>query len=287
MRLKYFSLLLIISSALATTKAQVVINEYSAANLRQFTDDHNDYEDWIELYNNGINTADISGYWISDDSAEIKKFQFPLGTSIKPDSFLIVWCSGRNLSVNHSFHTGFRLTQTKGTPDILVLSNSQGAILQMLALEKTALHQSRCRSVDGGNTWKICTAPTPGASNNLSSQYKSLCTRPGMNPPAGFYSDSVEVTITQNGVNQEIHYTMDGTEPTALSPVYTGPLTLTQTTIVKARNISSNPEVLPGLMRFNTYFINESFSLQVFSIAGDSLQDLANGTREIRPVGSI
>jgi hypothetical protein len=32
----------------------------------------------------------------------------------------------------------------------------------------------------------------------------------------------------------EIHYTVDGSTPTAESPVYSEPLTLTETTIVKA-----------------------------------------------------
>ena len=31
--------------------AQVVINEYSASNLRSFPDNYGKYEDWIELYN--------------------------------------------------------------------------------------------------------------------------------------------------------------------------------------------------------------------------------------------
>ncbi|MBT8232445.1 MAG: CotH kinase family protein, partial [Bacteroidia bacterium] len=60
-----------------------------------------------------------------------------------------------------------------------------------------------------------------------------------------------------------------------------------ETTVVKARNFSSDPKMLPGKIDFKTYFINEEFSFPVFSIAADQLQDLANGNGEIRPIGSI
>ena len=33
--------------------AQTLINEYSAANYSDYTDNYGDYEDWFELYNTG------------------------------------------------------------------------------------------------------------------------------------------------------------------------------------------------------------------------------------------
>ena len=45
---------------------QVIINEYSASNLYEYTDNYNMEEDWIELYNTSENEMDISGYFLSD-----------------------------------------------------------------------------------------------------------------------------------------------------------------------------------------------------------------------------
>lgn len=49
---------------------------------------------------------------------------------------------------------------------------------------------------------------------------------PTISPKGGYYANSVEVTLAQEaGVT--IHYTLDGSTPTAESPVYTAPFTLT------------------------------------------------------------
>ena len=76
---KHLSLLFILLFPLSLQlTAQVVINEYSAANWKQFEDDHADYEDWIELYNTAVSTVDLSGYGLSDDENEKGRKEFPI-----------------------------------------------------------------------------------------------------------------------------------------------------------------------------------------------------------------
>lgn len=48
------------------------------------------------------------------------------------------------------------------------------------------------------------------------------------------FKDDLTVTLTSSMTNSVIYYTLDGTEPTVTSPCYTSPLTLTETTTVKA-----------------------------------------------------
>jgi hypothetical protein len=57
---------------------------------------------------------------------------------------------------------------------------------------------------------------------------------PKITPASGTYYDPIEVTITCTDANSVIHYTTDGSEPSAESPVYTGPFSLHENTTVKA-----------------------------------------------------
>lgn len=267
--------------------AQVVINEYSAANWKQFEDDHADYEDWIELYNTAVSTVDLSGYGLSDDENEKGKFTFAPGTLLPPKAHLLVWCSGRNIQTNGVFHASFKLAQTKKTKEKVVLTTASGTIVQNIELKKTAVHQSVCRTTDGAAIWKVCTEPTPAWSNDLTEQYLDFADKPDMDLEAGNYPDSILVTITSKETDGIIRYTINGDEPTSDSPVVNGPIKIDKTTVLKARTFSPNPDILPSFIRFNTYFIKENFTLPVFSIAADDLQELANGDKGIRPIGSM
>ena len=55
----YFPLFLLLTLLSPALRAQVLINEYSCANLNQFADNYGKHEDWIELYNAGATAVDL------------------------------------------------------------------------------------------------------------------------------------------------------------------------------------------------------------------------------------
>ena len=87
---------------------------------------------------------------------------------------------------------------------------------------------------DGGGSNGSNSSNDNGGSNSGSG---SGTVTPTVNAPnfsgATQFEESTQVTMT-GPTGSEIHYTLDGITPTAESPVYSEPLTLTETTVVKA-----------------------------------------------------
>jgi predicted histone-like DNA-binding protein len=87
---------------------------------------------------------------------------------------------------------------------------------------------------DGGGSNSSNGSNDNGGSNSGSG---SGTVTPTVNAPnfsgATQFEESTQVTMT-GPTGSEIHYTLDGSTPTAESPVYSEPLTLTETTVVKA-----------------------------------------------------
>lgn len=267
----------------ATLKAQIVINEYSAANLDRDADEFGKHEDWIELFNMGSNPVNLSGWSLSDEEDEPTRWTIQEDVVIAPGGYMVFWCSGRNAGT----HTNFKLTQTKNTAEVLVLANPSGSIVDKREMKKNQVHHSRGRTTDGANAWSIFIEPTPGYANSNALPYESYASRPEFNLEAGFYPTPQTVTITHDEPNAILRYTLDGTAPTPASPQYAGPIQVSSTTVLKAKVFSADPEVLPGFIEFSTYFINVTHTLPVVSVAGNELLQLANGDNTLRPVGSI
>jgi len=87
--------LLLFSLHLTVRSQSLVINEIMASNAYTIADEDGDYEDWIELYNNGSEAVDLEGYGLSDDYANPFRWIFPAVT-IEPGQYMLVWASGKD-----------------------------------------------------------------------------------------------------------------------------------------------------------------------------------------------
>jgi hypothetical protein len=287
MKALYLIITLIVSVFLNPVASQVVINEYSASNLSQFPDNYNRYEDWFELYNTGSTAVNIGGYYLSDRAGNPFKWQIPANTTIPANGFMRFWTSGRNEVTGNHYHTNYKLTQTKDSPDYVIFSGPFGAILDSIQLSKTQLGHSRGRITNGAGEWAVFTNPTPGTSNNSAQAYTRYCEQLQMSVEAGFYENTQIVEITSSEPDVEIRYTTNGNVPTNGSTLYSGALTISTTQVLQARAFHSNPQILPGFIAFNTYFINENHVLPVISATGNQLLQLLNGNASLYPHGSF
>src|SRR5690606_13722102 len=165
-----------------------------------------------------------------------------------------------------------------------VLSDPAGTIIDSyLLLTPNQTYHSRGRTTDGASSWSIFTTPTPGAANaNAREEYPEV----SIDTEPGFYNGSVTVSITGSTALNDIHYTTDGSTPTAASPLYTAPININTTTVLRARAISNAPNTPPGFIVTNTYFVNVSHDISVVSISGDQIEVLVNGS-QIEPIGNF
>jgi hypothetical protein len=97
-------------------------------------------------------------------------------------------------------------------------------------------------------------------------QQQQQVATPAFSPAGGTYTGSVTVTISDATSGAPIYYTTNGSTPTTASSVYSGPITLTQTTTLKAMAATSgmaNSAVASG-----SYTIQQPVATPAFSPAG-------------------
>lgn len=252
----------------------MVINEYSCANVSGPADNFGSQEDWFELYNAGGTAVNLTGYFLSDKAGNPAKWTIPSGT-INAGGFMVFWASGRDTVVGTARHTNFKLTQTK--PEKIIFSDPLGIIIDSLTLQPTLKNHSRGRTTDGALSWSVFTTVTNGTSNTNPKQ--EYATRPAMSLAAGFYSGAQTVSITSPDANITIRYTTNGSEPTATSTAYSAPVSISSTTVLRAKAFSSNTAIPSSFVESNTYFINSPHTIAVFSVFGGSLMNLMTGNQ--------
>lgn len=103
---------------------------------------------------------------------------------------------------------------------------------------------------------------------------------PVITPGGGTFDDPVDITITSPDPDAAVHYTLDGTEPTPDSPVYSEPFTLTTTAEVRAVAIRAEDV---------SSTTTEAFTISASSIVSDDFHSGAIDTSvwtQIRPRAS-
>lgn len=87
----------------------VVINEFVASNVDGITDQDGDRSDWIELKNTGGAPVDLAGWYLTDESANLTKWQLPT-TNLPAGGYITVFASAKNRAVaGQELHTNFHL----------------------------------------------------------------------------------------------------------------------------------------------------------------------------------
>ncbi|MEI6766400.1 MAG: lamin tail domain-containing protein [Bacteroidota bacterium] len=215
---------------------------------------------------NGNNVLDIQVYNIDTNSSDLSAIPF-LSFGISDNSVLFspppVWFSD---SAYGYLHTDFKIDINGET---IVLTTPAGVIADQKFSGYIATGNALARIPDGFSSWCITDIPTPHQSNNSSSCYSGYSPKPTFSLAPGFYSGAQYISISSSLAGAEIHYTVNGSIPKVTDPLYTAPVAVDTTTVLRAKGFGPSG-YLPGLTATNTYLINENTTLTTISISTDS-----------------
>ena len=234
----------------------LVINEAVLYNL-DYYEQHHEYYDWVELKNCSDEPVNLADYYLTDSLNDPCQFPLPEET-LQPGELYIVFCSGDvSLSTNHCTHAPFAIS---AEGEALYLFSSDGSLSDRMFIHDTPYGGSYGRLSDGSGFYYF-DRPSPEKENREG--YRSIAALPETDVPQGVYNDIVELEVELLGEGQ-IYYTLDGSVPDLESQLYTEPLVLDQTTIIRAISVVDG-KVDSDCASFS-YFINEGHSLPVVSL---------------------
>ena len=182
--------------------------------------------DWVEIYNSTGSAVNLGGYGISNNPKNPAKWVFP-DISIEPGEYLLLYATGsadkaqkKNLKLNFCISS---------TGETLFFFDPNGKLIDKLSAGRMKSGQSYGR--DGSDNRYYYADPTPGAQNGKG--YEGITQLPAFSVTPGIYDNAVTVAITA-GEGETIRYTTDCTTPNANSEVYSGELSLSKNSVIRA-----------------------------------------------------
>ena len=144
----------------SSTESAIRINEFMADNDNIIADQNGEYDDWIELYNPDDTAITLTGYYLTDDPADLTQWAFP-DTSIQAHGYLLIWADD---AAQTGLHATFKLS---ASGESIIFSAPDQTIIDSITFGIQTTDISCGRYPDGADNWIFFSTPTPEASNTL------------------------------------------------------------------------------------------------------------------------
>jgi hypothetical protein len=274
MNIRYCLSLLVFACISSSAFAQLSINEIMASNSTIIADNEGEFDDWIEIYNAGSVSINLAGLYLSDDPGDLTKWQIPNTssslTTVNANDYLIIWLD--NDSEQGAHHVDFKLS---ADGEFIALTNADGtSVIDSLSFGEQTTDLSLGRQTDGTGDFRFLN-PTPNAKND-GSVVAEISDSPSFSIATGFYSGTQTIGISAQA-NAEIRFETGGKVPTSNSTLYTSPIQLDTSTVIRAIAIESGKQ--PSETVTNTFLFETTHTIPVvsFVMEPDSLFDFEKG----------
>ena len=228
--------------------------------------------DWVEIYNSTGSAVSLAGYGISNNPKNPAKWVFP-DISIEPGEYLLLYATGsadkaqkKNLKLNFCISS---------TGEALFFFDPNGKLIDKLSAGRMRSGQSYGR--DGSDNRFYYADPTPGAQNGKG--YEGITQLPAFSVTPGIYDNAVTVAITA-GEGETIRYTTDCTTPNASSEVYSGELSISKNSVIRAaafRDGYLSGDVATATYLFRSDGVNHALPVVTLVTAPDNLWNSKTG----------
>lgn len=210
------------------TVKTIIVSEVCAVSSEKASNVPND--DWIELYNSTNAAINLEGYHLSKDIEKLDYYTFP-SVSIPAGGYLVVDAGDTASQETGKLNTGFKVGSSGST---IYLTDKDGYPVDVFETGVQRANVTSGQRIEGNSTVReFYTTPTRGS--------KNAAAKTGYALPVTIESDSDELTAEKHIVtlstaqkNGKIYYTLDGSTPNEYSTRYTGPITITESCVVKA-----------------------------------------------------
>ena len=220
--------------------------------------------DYIEIYNMSGQAVNLKGYGLSDNIKKPRKWQLP-DITLENNSYLVIYCDTTQTTKDGVYYfTNYNLAKAGET---VCLSDPSGNILDKVVVPQLYDDVSFGRTLGQAGLFYYSSA-TPGAANGQG--FTGFAEKPAFNVAGGLYERPLEgdgaVTLSVPA-NSVVRYTLDGSDPTEASDMYTGPIEVRKNTVIRARAFRDGVE--PSQIVSQTYLVSVYHTMPVICLTTD------------------
>ncbi|MGB6220513.1 lamin tail domain-containing protein, partial [Haloferula sp.] len=224
-------------AAASPSHAEVSISEFMANNETGISSSLGGFPDWIEIHNETGAALDLAGWYLSDDPANLRKWQFPSTAATSPlsdDGYLLVFADGSpDAVIGNEIHANFRLAA--GGEYLALIEPDGETIAYQYSPEYPDQNGDVSYGIDSASGQLAYFAnPTPGAANGA-----AIATSVQFSATSRTFNTPFDLTLSTASTTAAIHYTLDGSLPNATSTLYNSAIPINTTTQVRARSFET------------------------------------------------
>ncbi len=214
------------------------------------------------IINSGDNIFALQAHNVSNTSSDFTIIPF-LSISLKDNNSDIGILPPEILGLNNdNLHTNFKIS-SEG--ENLSLYDNNGNKISELNVIGVPTDVSL--GISQNNNIVHFTTPTPGFENSLNFYQGSNLTNITFSHEGGSFTGELNLSFSGTSGNEVIRYTLDASEPNENSIIYSGPININKTTIVRARVFESG--YIPSYTQSRAFIYNVNHTLPIVSLITD------------------